>query len=81
MLPTQQLAPQRSRICHGMVANNVYNYTKAHSIISFNTLLMTLRQEMLFYKQSQAGSMQSIARLKSMGVPTQRPEVTPVFLY
>lgn len=32
------------------------------------------KQEMLFYKQSQAGSMQSIARLKSMGVPTQRPE-------
>ena len=32
-------------------------------------------QEMLFYKQSQVGAQQSIARLISMGIATERPEV------
>jgi len=33
-----------------------------------------LKQEMLFYKQSQTGTQQSIARLKSLNIPTARPE-------
>lgn len=32
------------------------------------------KQEMLFYKQSQVGAQQSIARLISMGISTERPE-------
>lgn len=32
------------------------------------------KQEMLFYKQSETGAQQSIARLKSLGIPTERPE-------
>lgn len=32
------------------------------------------KQEMLFYKQSEVGTQQSIARLKSMNIPTERPE-------
>lgn len=32
------------------------------------------KQEMVFYKQSQIGAQQSIARLRSMGVETLRPE-------
>merc|ERR1719300_2153055 len=32
------------------------------------------KQEMLFYKQCEVGTQQSIARLKSLGIPTERPE-------